>query len=172
MKRAVIYARVSTSEQSTDNQISAISRYCKRNDITIDMVFKDIASGKDKSRTQLNQMLQYIRSHKADMLIVYKLDRLGRSLQHLLQILQELQNKGIDFCSITEGYDTSTAGGKAFFQIAGAFAEFEANLISERTKEGLRQAKKEGKKLGRPKGSKDKKPRRKSGYYRRWSNNE
>jgi len=170
MNNAVVYARVSTNEQNTENQIQAINQYCNIKNYEVKKTFKDVASGKSKSRTQLNQLMQYIRSHKIDILIVYKLDRLGRSLQHLIQILQELKNKGIDFCSVTEGFDTSTAGGKLFFQIAGAFAEYEANLISERTKEGLKRAKKQGKKLGRPKGSKDKKQRCKSGYYQRWSN--
>ena len=100
--------------------------------------------------------------------MVWRLDRLGRSLKHLLQLTEEFRKLSIKFISLTEGFDTTTSHGELFFSIAGAFAQFERRLIQERINAGLERAKSEGVKLGRPKGSKDKKRRTKSGYYLRW----
>jgi DNA invertase Pin-like site-specific DNA recombinase len=97
-----------------------------------------------------------------DVVIVYKLDRLGRSLQHLLNIIEEWQKRGIAFISTSQGMDTTTASGTLIFQVIGAIAQFERTLISERTKQGLRQAKNVGKR------GKDKHQRKKGGYYLRY----
>ena len=165
--RVAIYARVSTEEQALETQEDALVDYCKRNNYEY-VVFKEKISGMEDSRPVLDQMLKHLRLKEFDALMVYKLDRLGRSLSHLLNILHELELKKIGFISLSEGFDTQTAQGKFFFQVVGAFAELERNMISERTKARMQWLKKHGKAVGRPKGSTDKRPRRKSGYYLRW----
>ena len=103
-----------------------------------------------------------MRNYKFDCVMVTKLDRMGRSLQHLLSLFDEFQRKGIQFISVTQNIDTTSASGKLQLQILGAFAEFERNLISERTKEGLRRAINVGKR------GKDKTPRKNDGYKQRY----
>ncbi len=125
-------------------------------------------SGKTMERPQFERLLHDIRASKFDCVIVYKIDRFGRSLQHLLNLLEEFKNRKVDFISITQPVDTTTAAGKMFWQILAVFAEFERTLIVERTLAGLARARKQGKTLGRPKGKKDSSPRRKSGYINRW----
>ena len=98
----------------------------------------------------MESALQYLRAHSDDVLVVYKLDRLGRSLKHLIEIVGELEQKGIGFKSLSEGIDTTTAGGKLVFHIFGAIAEFERSLIIERTNVGLNAARARGRKGGRP----------------------
>tara|TARA_B110000093_G_C12672639_1_gene286855 strand:+ start:70 stop:453 length:384 start_codon:yes stop_codon:yes gene_type:complete len=110
-------------------------------------------------------MLSRARKGEYQSIIVYKLDRYARSSTELILETKELTDKGVGFISLSDNLDFTTASGKLQFQILSAFAEFERSLISERTKEGLRRAKLQGKQLGRPKGSKDKKVRKKSGYY-------
>lgn len=168
--KAAVYIRDSTNEdrQHPEVQQLPIKRYCDANTIEADY-FQEFASGAKSSRPQLDIMMRGIRSGLYDRVIVWRLDRLGRSLQHLLQLLEEFRNKRVKFISITEGFDTSTAGGELFFNIAGAFAQFERKLIQERVNAGLVVAKEKGKKLGRKLGSKDKKPRRRSGYWARWT---
>ena len=112
--------------------------------------------------------MKRVRTREFDAVVVWKLDRLGRSLQHLLQLIEEFKNKNVAFVSMTEGFDTSTSQGRLFMQLLGAFAEFERNLITERGRAGLDRAKEEGQTFGRPKGSKDGKVRKKGGYYLRW----
>ena len=111
--------------------------------------------------------MRRLRLREFDCLLIWKLDRWARSSQELTIEIEELYNKGIIFISLSDNIDLSTATGKLQFQILSAFAEFERNLIRERTLEGLNRARKEGKRLGRPKGSKDKKVRKKGGYYMR-----
>ena len=161
------YARVSTEDQSLESQVSRMEQHCKSQGWTYE-VFKETASGKTDSRTELGELMKRIRSGDFEMLMVCKLDRLGRSLQHLLQIMSELANRKVSFISLSEGFNTSTPQGRFFFQIAGSFAEFERSLISERTEASLAFRKANGQVVGRPLGSKDKKPRRKAGYYARW----
>lgn len=152
--KVAIYCRVSTEEQDADKQEFICQEYCKRNNFEVFKVYKDIISGKTTSRPEFNQMLIDMREYKFDMIMVTKLDRLGRSLQHLLSLFDEFSRKKIDFIAITQNIDTSSAGGKLQMQIMGAFAEFERNIISERTKEGLRRA------IGVGKRGKDKFPRK------------
>ena len=151
--KVAIYARVSTEEQNLETQIDHMIDYCKRMGYEYE-VFKDVMSGAKDNRPEFNHMMERIRLKEFDILMVWKLDRLGRSLQHLIQILQELEHKGIQFISLSQSIDTTTPQGKFFFHILGAFAEFEKDLISQRTKERLQYLKKQGKKLGRPKISK------------------
>ena len=169
--KSAIYVRCSTNEdkQNLDTQLRPLVQYCNDKELEFD-IFKEFASGAKESRLQLDLMMQGIRSRKFDKVIVVRLDRLGRSLKHLLQLTEEFRNRGVKFISLSEGFDTSTPQGQFFFSIAGAFAQFERSLIQERINNGLSRAKAEGQKLGRRKGSKDKKPRRKSGYYVRWVN--
>lgn len=168
--KVALYVRNSTNEdrQNPETQLRPLREYCKNKQLEFD-VYQEFASGAKQSRPQLDIMLQGIRKHQYHFVLVWRLDRLGRSLQHLLQLIEEFRNKGVKFISLTEGFDTSTPQGQLFFHIAGAFAQFERQLIQERINAGLARAKAEGKIFGRPKGKKDSKPRRKSGYYHRWT---
>jgi len=148
--RVAIYARVSTDDQKPENQVDELKAYCSRMKYDIHHIYIDRCSGLQDSRPEFNEMLVDARLRRFDAVVVWKLDRIGRSLQHLLQILQELNNKKIDFISVTQNIDTTNAAGKLLFHIMGAFAEFEATLISERTKLGMDRARKLGKHVGRP----------------------
>jgi len=165
-----IYVRNSTSEdkQNPETQIIPLKEKCNRENWTY-TIFQEFASGAKESRPELDKMLIRVRNKEFDAVLVWRLDRLGRSLKHLLQLIEEFKNKDVKFISLTEGFDTSTAQGELFFSIAGAFAQFERKLIQERINAGLSRAKSEGKVFGRPVGSKDKKVRRKSGYWQRWA---
>ena len=158
--KAAIYCRVSTEDQDADKQEIINREYCQRQNIEIFKVYKDVISGKTTSRPEFNQLLEDMRSMKFDCIMVTKLDRLGRSLQHLLSLIDEFNKRGIYFISSTQNIDTTSAAGKLQLQIMGAFAEFERNIISERTKEGLKK-RKEGKR------GPDKKPRKRRGGLKR-----
>lgn len=137
------YARISTEDQNIDLQIDAL----KNEGCTI--IFKDEkSSGALTFRPGLEKAINKL--NEGDTLVVWSLDRLGRSLQHLIKIIHLLGNRKINFKSLNESIDTGTAGGELLFHIMGALAQFERHLISERTKAGLKAAKKRGKKLGRP----------------------
>lgn len=167
---AALYLRVSTLDQTTDNQELELVEYCERNNIQISKIYKDAGvSGSKTSRPELNNMLTDMRLGKFDAIIVWKFDRLGRSTKHLTDIISELDKKNIRLIAISQNIDTSTVMGKFFFTIISAIAELELEMIRERVNLGLKRAKAQGKKLGRPKGSKDKKVRRKSGYYMRYA---
>lgn len=172
MKQVALYIRNSTNEdrQNPQTQINPLIKRCESNGWSYE-VFQEFASGAKESRPELDKMLTRIRAGDFDKVMVWRLDRLGRSLKHLLQLIEEFKNKGVKFISLTEGFDTSTPQGQLFFSIAGAFAQFERALIQERVNAGLDRAREEGKTLGRPRGSKDKKIRRKGGYYNRWMKN-
>lgn len=164
--KVAIYVRNSTNEerQNPQNQVKPLIRKCEQEEWNYE-IFQEFASGAKETRPELDRMLKRIREKEFNMVLVWRLDRLGRSLKHLLQLIEEFRNKKVSFVSLTEGFDTSTPQGQLFFHIAGAFAQFERSLIQERINAGLKRAKEEGKHLGRPKGSKDKKRRRKSGYF-------
>ena len=152
--KVAIYARVSTEEQDADKQEYICQEYCERNNYEIFKVYKDIISGTTSNRLSFNELLEDMREFKFDMIMVTKLDRLGRSLQHLLSLFDEFNRKKVNFVAVTQNIDTISATGKLQMQILGAFAEFERNIISERTKEGLRRA------IGVGKRGKDKQPRK------------
>ena len=158
--KVAIYVRVSTEKQDYDKQIELCKKHCEIKDYEIYKVYSDIISGKSTSRPEFNQMLEDMRSYKFNAIVVTKLDRIGRSLQHLLSLFDEFNNKGVQFIAVTQNIDTTTSAGKLQMQILAAFAEFERNLISERTKEGLSKAKNVGKR------GKDKKVRKKRGGLR------
>ncbi|MAD50216.1 MAG: resolvase [Flavobacteriales bacterium] len=160
--KVALYNRVSTIKQTNENQKIRLEEYAKIKGWEYD-VYEEVESSR-KTRPIKQMLLSKLRSQVYDAVVVYKLDRWARSSTELILETKELVDKGIIFISVSDNLDFSTASGKLHFQILSAFAEFERSLISERTKEGLRRAKTQGKQLGRPKGSKDKKPRRKSGY--------
>ena len=170
-EQIAIYVRVSTSDQTTLNQELELIEYCKRNNYEIYKIYKDEGiSGTKTSRLQLDLMLQDIRNKLFDAVVVWKFDRLGRSTSHLLQVLEEMKNKGVRLIVTSQNIDTETPMGKFFFTILSGFAEMEREMIRDRILLGLERRKKEGKLMGRPKGSKDKGYRKKSGYYLRYKN--
>ena len=145
------YARVSTEDQNLDLQNDALKQ------AGCDKIIEEKASGAKTDRAGLDEALSFLR--KGDTLVVWKLDRLGRSLQHLIQVVNQLREKGIFFRSIQESLDTSSSGGKLIFHIFGALAEFERDVIRDRTMAGLAAARARGRVGGRPKIMTDKKVR-------------
>ena len=135
------YARVSTTDQDTAAQIEAL------NGAGVEKVFHEKASGGRFDRPELQKMLGHFR--EGDVLVVWKLDRLSRSLRDLLTILEKLDEIGVGFRSLTESIDTTTPAGRMMMQMVGVFAEFEREMIRERTRKGLERAKSKGVKLGR-----------------------
>lgn len=136
------YARVSTQDQNPDLQLDALKAAgCEK-------VFTEKASGAQRDRPELAAALSYMRP--GDSLVVWKLDRLARSMPQLIDTVSTLEDQGIGFRSLTEAIDTTTAGGKLVFHIFGALAEFERSVIRERTRAGLKAARDRGRKGGRP----------------------
>lgn len=135
------YARVSTGEQKPAMQLDALTK------AGCDRVLEDRVSGATTDRPGLAEALAYVRS--GDVFVVWKLDRLGRSMAHLVETVRMLEAKGVGFRSLTEGMDTTTPGGTLVFHIFGALAQFERDLISERTRAGLVAAEARGRKGGR-----------------------
>jgi DNA invertase Pin-like site-specific DNA recombinase len=137
------YARVSTQDQTLNLQKDALEK------IGCIKIFTDVISGSATERKGLEEALEYVR--EGDTLVVWRLDRLGRSLKHLIETITMLNNKKIGFKSITENIDTTTSGGKLIFHIFGALAEFERDIIKDRTNAGLTAARARGRLGGRPK---------------------
>ena len=137
------YARVSTEDQNLDLQNDALK------EAKCDHIFEEKISGKIKERPALDEALNFMR--KGDTLVVWKLDRLGRSLKHLIEIINRLMDNGMYFMSLQEKIDTTSTSGKLIFHIFAALAEFEREIISERTKAGLKAARARGRFGGRPK---------------------
>ena len=136
------YARVSTQDQKADLQTDALGvAGCEK-------VFTEKASGAQRDRPELKATLEYIRT--GDTLVVWKLDRLARSIKQLIETVEDLEKRGIGFKSLTENIDTTTSGGKLIFHIFASLAEFERSIIKERTKAGLDAARARGKRGGRP----------------------
>jgi DNA invertase Pin-like site-specific DNA recombinase len=130
------YARVSTSDQTVNPQTDALEK------IGCTKIFTDIISGATTERQGLDEALAYVR--EGDTLVVWRLDRLGRSLKHLIETITALNNRKIGFKSLQENIDTTTSGGKLIFHIFGALAEFERDIIRERTQAGLKAARARG----------------------------
>lgn len=166
MKKVALYVRVSKHSSTNDNQKLRLIEYVERNGYDYDL-YEEIESTR-KTRPVKQHLLSKLRNHEYDSVIIYKLDRWARSSTELILDTTDLINKGVGFISISDNLDFSTAAGKLQFQILSAFAEFERELIRERTIEGLNRVRAQNKvKLGRPKGSKDTKKRKKSGYILR-----
>jgi len=134
------YARVSTDDQNLDLQRDALEK------ANCEQIYADQVSGTKARRPGLETALSHLRS--GDTLVVWRLDRLGRSLRHLIDTVTDLQEKGIGFKSLTENIDTTTSGGKLVFHIFGALAEFEREIIRERTQAGLQAARARGRQGG------------------------
>src|SRR5882672_8116624 len=152
MKRVAIYLRVSTDKQTTDNQRRELETVAERSGWKVVNVYEDAgisgAKGRDK-RPGLEAMMKAVNAREFDLVASWSVDRLGRSLTDLLNILQTLHEKGIGLFLHQQGLDTSTTAGKAMFQMLGVFAEFERGIIRERVNAGLARAKAKGTKLGR-----------------------
>lgn len=136
------YARVSTEAQTLDGQMDALRDY------GCDVIFSEKYTGTKDKRPELDALLSQLRP--GDKVVVTKLDRLGRSMKHLLSMVELFHDKGVEFVSIGDSIDTTSAAGKLMFSIMASFAEFEANIISERTKTALAAAAKRGRKGGKP----------------------
>lgn len=159
--KVAIYARVSTIEQDATVQEKICWEYATRNQIEIYRVYTDSGiSGMKNSRPAFNELLKDMRLMRFNGIMVTKLDRIGRSLQHILSLFDEFSKLGVHFIACTQSIDTSCATGKLQLHIFGAFAEFERNIISERTREGLQFAKNVGKR------GVDKRTRKKRGVLR------
>ncbi len=159
--RVAIYCRVSTEDQNNESQENLCKEYCLRCKYDVFGIYKDVISGTKDSRPSFNQLMDDMRKFKFDAIMVTKLDRMGRSLQHLIGIVDEISKKGFHFIAVTQNIDTTTSAGRLQFQMLGAFAEFERNLISERTKESRKG------KVNWGKRGKDKKAREKRGVKRK-----
>ena len=149
--RVALYARVSTTDQSTDSQLLDLRRYTRERGWTIFKEYCDNGiSGTTESRPALNELMDDAKKRRFDVVLVWRFDRFARSTRHLINALEEFRNLGIDFVSYQENIDTSSPLGSAIFTIISAIGQLERDIICERVKMGLRRAKKEGKQLGRP----------------------
>lgn len=154
--KAAIYSRVSTALQKPDLQIAELYSYAERAGLNIIQEYSDMAvSGRKEGRPQLNRLMKAARNLEFDCILVWKFDRFARSVSHLLKALEEFHHLNIRFISVRDQVDTKSPMGKAMFTIIGVMAELESSLISERVKAGMAVAKAKGKKLGRPKTSKN-----------------
>src|SRR5467141_3499753 len=148
--RSAVYARVSTFDQEPENQLAEIRRYVTaRVWTTVEYVDRGVSGAKDR-RPALDQLLADAKRRRFDVLVCWRLDRLGRNLKHLISLLDELAALGVAFVSLAEGIDATTPAGKLQMHILGAIAEFERGRIRERVVAGLQRARTQGKCLGRP----------------------
>jgi putative DNA-invertase from lambdoid prophage Rac len=150
MFRAGLHARVSTNDQQTlPMQVRALREYAARRGWTIAMHVREVGSGAVRRQTR-EQLLDAARRREIDVVLVWRLDRWGRSVTDLLATLQELEHLGVGFVSLTEALDLTTAAGRAMAGLLAIFAEFEREILRERTRAGLAHARQNGKRLGRP----------------------
>ncbi len=146
-----IYCRVSTTDQSTDSQLLDLRRYVRERGWHVFREYCDNGiSGTTDSRPALNELMDAAKKRRFDTVLVWRFDRFARSTRHLILALEEFRNLGIDFISYQENIDTSSPLGSAIFTIISAVAQLERDIIAERVKAGLRKARENGKKLGRP----------------------
>ena len=153
IRRVALYARVSTlhGQQDPEMQLSELREYVTRRGLSIHEEYVDQGvSGSKESRPALNRLMSDAQRCRFDAVLVWKIDRFGRSLKHLVNSLADLSAYGISFISLRDNLDLSTPSGRLMFQIIGAMAEFERALIQERVRAGLRNAKAKGKRIGRP----------------------
>ena len=148
--RAAIYARVSTFDQEPENQLAELRRYVEARGWTaVEYVDRGVSGAKDR-RPALDTLVAQATRRRFDVLVCWRLDRLGRNLKHLITLLEELHALGVAFVSLAEGIDATTPAGKLQMHILSAIAEFERARIQERVRAGLARAKAQGKRLGRP----------------------
>lgn len=136
--KVVVYLRCSTSEQSTDMQLSELNEYAAARGLTVQKIYQDQRTGTNTNRPAFQQMMKDARSRKFNLLLIWKLDRFARSLRDLLSHLQELTELGITFVSLKDQLDLGSSVGRLMLQIVGAFGEFEASIIRERVRAGVR----------------------------------
>lgn len=148
--KIVLYMRVSTDDQTNENQRIRLDETVNQRGWTLVDTYQDQESGAKRSRPGLDQLLKDARAGRFDLVLVTKVDRISRSLQDLLEIAAKLGEYNVSLSFTDQPIDISSSMGKAFFQILGAFAELERSMIIERTKAGLRRARREGKRIGRP----------------------
>ena len=150
-KRVALYARVSTDKQTCENQLNELRSIAERMEyIIVDEFIDEGISGSTSSRPSLDELMKSATQRRFDMVMCWSIDRLGRSLQNLIEILNELQSLKVDLFFMQQGMDTSTSAGRMMFSIFGALAEFERNLIRERVIAGQQRAISQGIKMGRP----------------------
>ena len=161
--RVAVYCRVSTDDQDASVQESELLAFCVARGFSVFRVYTDVVSGSKDSRPSLNVLMIDAYNRRFDCVLVWKLDRLGRSVQHLVSIVNNFKLWGVGLIVKTQDIDTTTANGMLLFHIFSAVAEFERDLIRERTRLGLKRAFNVGKR------GKDKKPRKRGGYFLRHS---
>lgn len=150
--KALLYARVSTNDQHPESQLEELRLYCRaRKWVLVEEIVDHGFSGGNDQRPGLKRLITLARSRKVDVVLTVKLDRLARSLRHLVTLLDEFSSLGVQFVSIHDQIDFTSASGRLMLHIIGAFAEFERSLIRERTIAGLAHARSRGRRLGRPK---------------------
>jgi DNA invertase Pin-like site-specific DNA recombinase len=149
--RVAVYARVSTADQTCENQLLELREYCtaRRWRAPVEYVDTGVSGSKDR-RPALDSLIRDARRRRFDVLVCWRLDRLGRNLRHLVSMLDDLQALGVAFVSLGEGIDCTTPAGKLQLHILAALAEFERERIRERVVAGIQRARAEGKRLGRP----------------------
>jgi DNA invertase Pin-like site-specific DNA recombinase len=153
-KFTALYARVSTAnnqDSGLEAQVRALESFCKEKNITHYKIFSDKVSGAKASRPQLDMLMEAVDKDEVKTVVIYSFSRFSRSTKHLLETSEHFKEKEIEFISLSEKIDTSTALGKAFYGIISIIAELEREIISERVKNGLKNARAKGKKIGRPK---------------------
>lgn len=167
--RVAIYTRVSTETQEQEQQIDACKKFCEYKGFSYE-IFSDVGSGKDMQRKAFIEMLRRIRLKEFEGVVVFRFDRLGRNSREVVTLFEEFESKGVQVFSLNENIDTSTPSGTAVRDIIIRLAQLERENISIATRQRLQALKNLGKSLGRPKGSKDGKARRKAGYLLRYAN--
>lgn len=148
--RAAIYARVSTTDQTCENQLIELRKYVQARGWAVVEFVDDAVSGATDRRPALDRLVADARRRRFDVLVVWRLDRLGRNLKHLVTLLEDVQAVGIAFVSLGEGIDCTTAAGRLQLHVLAALAEFERARIAERVRAGLARVRASGKRLGRP----------------------
>jgi len=143
------YVRVSTLDQSLDAQVQAIEKYARENNEDF-FIYEEKASGTKKDRPELKKAIEKVKTVKNGKFVIYKLDRLARSSIQLFNIADDLKASDVEFISLRDNIDTTTATGKAMFGMLSVFAEFERDVIAERTRAGLEVARSKGRLGGRP----------------------
>jgi len=151
--RVIGYARVSSKDQDLEIQINEIRKYCQYRGFDLVKMYTDKASGKNIDRVGFEDMMQVLhkKTFDAEGVVVHKIDRIGRNLKNLIDIIDDFSKNHIQFMSITDNIDTTTPQGKFLFHLMGAFAEYERTLINERTGLGIKAALEKGIRFGRPK---------------------
>ncbi len=149
-RRAAVYVRVSTNDQEVENQLAELRKYVKACGWEAREYVDEGVSGASEQRPALDELLRNARRRRFDVVVCWRLDRLGRSLKHLITLLDDLQALGVAFVSLAEGIDATTPAGKLQMHILGAISEFERARCAERVRAGLARVKREGRRLGRP----------------------